>query len=422
MNQNELRAFDIALADCIDALKQGAQVEECLARYPHFAEQLAPYLLTATRVNDGLVKDRVSMTAASRAAVLARAQQASGRRAQRAIAPGTEGFFERVSRALRGPRLVFAGVALVLILVIGGIMVSAATPALPGEALYPVKRAAENIQLVFTFDHSARADLLLTLAERRSSEIRDLLARGLPLSPELLADLRNALTGALAEMAFASGETQSRLLERAIALTQTQINILSTAAQSTNQATSDELAQAAGAIQAINERAKEARKNPEVLFTSEPSPTTTGTSTSTPGVTNSTQTPEQPTLTPEPTGTQTGEDTPEPTKTPQPVGVPNPTPTSQSQGVTPEPETPSASRTPEPAGTEAATEPPRVTSTPNPSNTPEPVKTLEPTQTPNSGGGSPQPTQTRQPTQTPNSGGGTPQPTKTPEPAGTPHT
>lgn len=420
MNQNELRAFDIALADCIDALKQGAQVEECLARYPHFAAQLAPYLLTATRVNEGLAKDRATMTAASRAAVLARAQQASGQRPQRAIAPGTEGFFERVSRALRGPRFVFAGVALVLILVIGGITVSAATPALPGEALYPVKRAAEDIQLVFTFDHSARADLLLTLAERRSSEIHDLLVRGLPLSPELLADLRNELTGALAEMAFASGETQSRLLERAIALTQIQINILSTAAQSTNQATSDELAQAAEAIQAINERAKEARKNPGVLFTSEPSPTTTGTST--PGVSNSTQTPEQPTRTPEPTRTQPGENIPEPTRTPQPFGVPNPTSRSQSRGVTPEPETPSASRTPEPVGTEAATEPPKVTNTPNPSNTPEPVKTLEPTHTPNSGGGSPQPTQTRQPTQTPNPGGGTPQPTKTPEPAGTPHT
>jgi hypothetical protein len=408
MNNPDMRAFDEALAECIDALKNGAKVEECLSRYPHFSERLEPYLRIAVRVDEGLLRDQASLSAATRASVMDRIQQKLAARQQHLTGHAMSGSrFGRAFGWVRSPRFAVAAVALAILIVLGGVTVSVAQPSVPGETLYPVKRVAENVRLLLTFDSTARAELLLSYAERRSTEIHDLLARGLPVAPELLADLRLTLTSALAEMAFVDGETRNRLLERAIALTETQANFLSTAAQNSDQGQSSEFIQAAEAMQDLGDRAKEAQKDPKVLLTIEPSPT--GTRAITPAGSVSSPTPGQ--------SQESQTPTLAPFRTPTPGGEPKPSATSPSPTHEEETETPS--RTPEPSNSGGLTNTPRPTQTPNPSNTPQTENTPQPTKTPDPSNLT-LPTQTRQPTQTPNSGN-TPQPTKTPDPTETPH-
>ena len=68
-----------------------------------------------------------------------------------------------------------------------GSMASASASALPGEALYPVKRATEQVELAFHRGLADRGAFQLELAERRLEEARVLSQRG-PEFAELAAE------------------------------------------------------------------------------------------------------------------------------------------------------------------------------------------------------------------------------------------
>ena len=81
------------------------------------------------------------------------------------------------------PRVLQPAWALALLVVVllglmtfGGVRVAAA--ALPGEPLYPLKRASETVGLLLTLDPAARAERLALLRERRLREIEAVLERG----------------------------------------------------------------------------------------------------------------------------------------------------------------------------------------------------------------------------------------------------
>jgi hypothetical protein len=74
-------------------------------------------------------------------------------------------------------RLAIATACVVTMLGLGG-MTSASASSLPGDALYPVKRATEQVQLTFTRGLADRGAFQLELAERRLDEARELSARG----------------------------------------------------------------------------------------------------------------------------------------------------------------------------------------------------------------------------------------------------
>jgi hypothetical protein len=67
-------------------------------------------------------------------------------------------------------------VVLLGMMTLGGVRVAAA--ALPGEPLYPLKRASETVALLLTLDPAARAERLAVLRERRLREIEAVLERG----------------------------------------------------------------------------------------------------------------------------------------------------------------------------------------------------------------------------------------------------
>jgi hypothetical protein len=79
------------------------------------------------------------------------------------------------------PRFIkWASVLVALMLVFGAVLGAgqAAADSLPGQLLYEVKLAAEQVRLRLTSDPEARAELNLTLAERRLSEIAELVTLG----------------------------------------------------------------------------------------------------------------------------------------------------------------------------------------------------------------------------------------------------
>ncbi|BBG04853.1 MULTISPECIES: DUF5667 domain-containing protein [Pseudonocardia] len=71
--------------------------------------------------------------------------------------------------------------------VIAGVTSTVSRDALPGDAMYGVKRASESVGGVFTVGEQAEADRQLDLARSRVDELENLIARATPPSPNAVA-------------------------------------------------------------------------------------------------------------------------------------------------------------------------------------------------------------------------------------------
>jgi len=76
------------------------------------------------------------------------------------------------------PRLALVALAFLLVIIgsMNGLVVASAKT-LPGDALYPVKRAAENVTLSLTRDIGVRQQMEESYQHRRAEEVRSLLAQ-----------------------------------------------------------------------------------------------------------------------------------------------------------------------------------------------------------------------------------------------------
>ena len=107
--------------------------------------------------------------------------------AARAFRPGTRW----------GRRLALGGLAAGVALGTCGGVAAASTSAVPGDALYGMKRGLEDWQLNLAGSNAERGKLLLDQASRRMSEAQQLTAHqsvGEPLSPHMLDEVSRALT------------------------------------------------------------------------------------------------------------------------------------------------------------------------------------------------------------------------------------
>ncbi len=157
--------LETLLIQCLDELEAGASPEAILARYPEAAEQIRPILLVAGRLSDLSATPPVSAQAAAQDVFLA--QAAAIRQA------GARPRFPFWSR-----RLGFALASLLFILVAVFGLVQGSAEALPGDPLYTVKRARENVQLALTDDPNAVLVLQDAFNDERIREVKGLLAAG----------------------------------------------------------------------------------------------------------------------------------------------------------------------------------------------------------------------------------------------------
>jgi hypothetical protein len=149
-------AFELVLDQALQLRAAGSSVEACLARFPQYAAELRPLLETAAHAAGGLRAGEPLPPpdlARGRARVL---------HAARASQPRPATIVLRWATAL----------AFVLALAFG---VSAASArSLPGDVVYPVKRALEGVQLALTSNLTVRRQLEAEHNARRQEEVRAL--------------------------------------------------------------------------------------------------------------------------------------------------------------------------------------------------------------------------------------------------------
>jgi uncharacterized protein YgiM (DUF1202 family) len=213
--------------------------------------------------------------------------------------------------------------SIVLVFFLGGLM-PALADSVPGDFLYPVKQAVEQAELTFAPSKSARADVYLTHAERRTEEAETLLGRLMFDSDLVVSALDNMVQSAELAREAASPTTLQELEARTITVN-AQLDGIVQQAENQHLASSEML----DSVTTVMETTRDSgslllptptpETDPVIVATDTPTPTPTFTATMT-----ATNTP-----TPTFTATMTATDTPTPTftATPQPTATDMPTET-----------------------------------------------------------------------------------------------
>ena len=353
------RKFDSALDDCLNLLRAGASISDCLARYPEHTEELRPLLALASGVR-AVPTPRPDPVAvhANRQRMLAAARAAAARRRGRGWArlarPWTSLGGNRV-RPLFQAAITLAAVVLLVGLAAGALFALAAD-SLPGQALYPVKRFGEDARLHMTLDSARRQELRSEYLTERRREVRQILESGQQAVVEFQGELEEIgqdywIIGGL--KVTLDGDT---VVEGHVAAGATVIVRTSSSGD--------------GLLQALR---LQVLTNPLLLtpvITSTPTPTVTSTPSSSPAPT-ATATPTQ-TATPTPSSTPTATATVTTTPSPLPTDTPSSAPTATL--------VPTHTEEPEPTDSpeESETEEPEHTDEPEPTEESEPTHTEEP--------------------------------------------
>jgi len=293
---------ETVLQDCLDFMEQGESIEQILARYPELESELRPFLETAAQLTNLAPQPSLAAKQQSQQAFLAHA-------AGLKTTPIQPSPWYRLRQLL----LPLVSLAVVLILFVTT-AVSVSTSAIPGDALYSVKRLVENVRL----NQASNPETAMALIEQyRQERIR-----------EVQALLR---TGRSAEVMF-EGEIEAIQPEEWTVAT---INVLLVADTSIGGGKPQvgETARVNGRtensmlIASLIEVLTGSAATPEPEPTPEPRQTIAPTITATATATATAEPTEEPTV--EPTPTQTATATPQPTATitPLPTATPSPMPT-----------------------------------------------------------------------------------------------
>ena len=168
-----IRRFRSIESECLDRLRGGASIDQCIEMYPKHAERLRPVLSLADKVSR-TPRAQLRPGAQERGwhAVQARADELrAGKHPFRipTLGPSYRTWFKAGGVA--------AGV-LVLFTATGGGLAYASQDALPDSPLYRVKLFTEDVHLLLVFDDSHEAEILLDQSDERMEEILALVGNG----------------------------------------------------------------------------------------------------------------------------------------------------------------------------------------------------------------------------------------------------
>lgn len=183
------RDFDLVLDEAISRLEAGEAVEDCLASYPEHARLLEPLLRMAAFSGRALADVELlseTASAAGKQRLLAAAAQ------QRLLAATAVGHVPAAPQrkparlpkrpfrrfALPARALAAAALMLLLLVILGGGLAVVSADSLPGDLLYPVKLATEQLRLFLTVDAQAREELLVEFGKERQAEAAAVLETG----------------------------------------------------------------------------------------------------------------------------------------------------------------------------------------------------------------------------------------------------
>jgi len=458
MSDHISTVLDKALA----RLAAGEPLEAILADHPLQRDELIPLLAVARELSSLQTVPPPTNAEAGLAAFMDEARVLRAEPApQRCYRRWLDDWLMLLNRLLQSPQtrpVLGAVTALVVLLVSTGGTMALAADSLPGDWLYPVKLAGEEVRLSLISDQSDRAQYHLVRAQTRAKEVQRLAEDDGSLDEVTLVRLNQSLEASLLAVASADRSDIPRLLVAIEEMAIEQAALLNTIEATVASAHTRQLlglarsslvrtGSFARAGQAdvyafcLNARlgalqiGRPSSLSPEVdLPAATAVPTATGHLPAEPLVSvtptgdsvvessaGETQTSEptatatiRPTGTPAPTAVFEPSPTPAPSHTPRPSNTPEPQPPTNTLEPLPTntPEPSSLTNTPEPSSPTNTPEPPSPTNTPeppSPTNTPEPPS---PTNTPE-----PPPTNTPEPPP-PTSTHQPPGLTKTPQPPG----
>ncbi len=166
------------LDECLERLLlKGESIEQCLQRYPDYADKLKPLLdtiLSASKASQVQPRSEFKAKARYEFRLALQAKTKRGR-----------GFFSWQ------PVWATAVAAVLTIVLAGGATVGAAGNSMPDTLLYPVKVTTEQVQLTLTRSPLGKAELHAKLADRRVAEIIYLANKGKPEQMELTTNRLN---------------------------------------------------------------------------------------------------------------------------------------------------------------------------------------------------------------------------------------
>jgi hypothetical protein len=168
MNDNE---FNEILNQCLDRMFKGETVAQCLRDYPDLARELEPLLSTALAA-----RTLSSIKPASEFKSRARSQFQVALNQMEAKKQRRSSLFRWHWRWQSGWAI--AAMSFFAVLVGGGSTVFASGNSMPDNTLYPVKLAAEQVQMTLTFSDMDKAELNAQLADKRVAEIVYLTSKG----------------------------------------------------------------------------------------------------------------------------------------------------------------------------------------------------------------------------------------------------
>ncbi len=163
---------DRVLDRCLEDLRaKRATVADCLAKYPDLADELKPLLETAAALE---AAPEVRPSAAFKQATRARLLHFQHR-------PTLGERLRQIFLPAGGGQLRYAAAAMIIVLLFtaftGG-MAYAASDSLPGSAFYPIKRAAEQVELALANTPESQARVRIEFADRRLDEATKLAKAG----------------------------------------------------------------------------------------------------------------------------------------------------------------------------------------------------------------------------------------------------
>ena len=215
--------FDTILNRCLEDIAAGRETfDSCLRRYPAQASRLAVLLELAARVQAAPGTPlRADKRHALEDRLLKRAAQLQSKPVSQPTAPRLP---------LRRRSFALAMASLVAVVLVLGSAVSASAASVPGDVLYPVKRATEQVRLALTPD-GQQVDLHLEFARQRLQELNVLQERG-EVSEELLVEISNETALVLDRVPTLPQERQQIVLMSLTDFQDQQVKILEVMASS----------------------------------------------------------------------------------------------------------------------------------------------------------------------------------------------
>jgi len=173
ISNQKARDFEAVLDECLSQIDKGESLEACVAQYPTLAAQLEPLLRLALRVKalrQEQVPSPVTLQAARQRFLREAAQLRSAQldKARTSRVP----WWVNLQALMRKSMAAVVLATLLLVVALSAGTIAASANSLPGDALYPVKRMTEEVQLLLTFDRQSKAQLVQKLDERRREEAK----------------------------------------------------------------------------------------------------------------------------------------------------------------------------------------------------------------------------------------------------------